>query len=129
MSVEVDLSELRTLQESLEGVPSRVAPKVRKAVEVTARHIKDDARNISRAQVGRHGRLYPYTMEYDLKDQEDSVTADIGPRPGGQGDLAPIFETGNPYSGHKQSLEPVLLANRDDFYRGLLKAISEVVIE
>lgn len=129
MSAEIDVSELRALSETLHGAPESVAPKVRKAVEVTARHVKDDARNISRALVGKHGRFYPFTMEYQLKDNPHGVTAEIGPRPGGQGNLAPIFETGNPYSGHKQSLEPALLANVGDFRRGLLKAVSEVIIE
>lgn len=117
--------ELAHLRASLERVPAKTMPLIRKAVEVTARHVKDDARALAAAQVGKHARQYPAAMEYEMKSSGDDIRAEIGPRPHGQGNLAPIFETGNPFSGRKPALEPALEHNADDFVTGLGKALDD----
>lgn len=119
-----DFSEVVSLHADLTAAPSRAVPFVRKAVEVTARNVKDDARALAAAQVGPR-RSYPASMEYEMKASGDTIRAEIGPRRGGGGNLAPVFETGNPYSGRKPALEPALEHNMDDFLTGLQKAIAD----
>lgn len=127
--LDADFSELARLGADMGQVPARTVPFVRKAIEVTAGNVKDDARALAAAQVGRHGGRYPSAMEYVMKGGKHHIEAEIGPRPGGgkgnQGDLAPIFETGNPFSGRKASLEPALKHNTDDFLTGLSKALDD----
>lgn len=120
-----DFSEIARLAADLGEVPLKTMPKIRQALEVTARNVKDDARALAAAQSGRHAKKYPAKMEYEMKARADEVWAEVGPRPGGQGDLAPLFETGNPYSGKKPALEPALEYNMDDFLTGLEKAIDD----
>lgn len=125
--IEFDFSEVVALQADLQGVPKQTAPFVRKAVQVTAQHVKDDARSFANFYFGGGSAAgYPIAMEYDLFDEAGGVRAEVGPRPGGQGDLAPLFDgSGNPFSGRKPSLEPALADNVDDFVRGLSKAIDD----
>lgn len=119
-----DFSEVSALRASLGDVPARTQPFVRKAIEITARNVKDDARSFANYYFGNgSARHYPSSMEYEIKD--GGMTAEIGPRPGGQGNLAPIFETGNPFSGRKPSLEPALAGNVSDFVEGLTKALID----
>lgn len=100
-------------------------PKVRKAVEVSARNVKDDARSIASGFAGQHAKGYPPKMEYKMTGNQYFAKAEIGPRGGGHGDLAPLFETGNPFSGRKPSLEPALENEAESFIEWVGKAVDE----
>lgn len=126
MSIEFDFSEVRQLSASLGRVPREASRRVRQAVEVSARNVKDDARSYAAGYFGGgSARHYPGTMEYELKESGSGVVAEVGPRPGGQGNFAPLFESGNRNSGRYPSLEPALADNEADFVKGLGVALGE----
>lgn len=124
-----DFSEVQQLSADLGKVPSSAAPFVRKAVERTARSVKDDARSFATYHFGSGSAGgYPPAMEYTLHPEAHGLRAEIGPRPGGQGDLAPLFDgAGNPFSGRKPSLEPALADNEADFIRGIEQAAMDAL--
>ena len=125
MSIEFDFSDLTRLAADLNAVDRRTAPFVRKAVEVSARNVKDNARALAASAFGSHGRRYPYMMQYEMKANRDQVWAEVGPRDTGQGKLAPIFENEGGVPGATPTLKPALAATQDDFVRGLQQAIED----
>lgn len=121
----LDASEVHALRAELQQANPKTVQGVNKALEITGRNVKDDARALAAGQVGRHGKQYPSKMQYTKHGGAGYSEVQVGPRPGGQGDLAPIFETGNPFSGRKPALEPALEYNMDDFLKGIEKAIED----
>lgn len=121
-----DFSEVVQLSKSLGKNPAKVITNVRKAVEVSARNVKDDARSFANFYFGNGSAAdYSNSIDYNLKGNAFYAAAEIGPRPGGQGDLAPLFETGNPFSGRKPSLEPALENEAESFIDWVGKAVDD----
>lgn len=129
MSTQFDFSELDALAADLGTVPQRVAPNVRKAVEVSARGMKDDWRAIAREPSGRHAKRFPGAIDYDIDDLADGVTADIGPDASkGQGALGFLEEgVGGQNTSAQNAMPLVVRAGQDDFIRGILKAGADAL--
>lgn len=122
--IEFDFSELNKLAADIGNVPASVIPNVRKAVEVTARNIKDDWRDAAKRANPGHARRYPSTIDYDMQlDFDGAIGAVIGPKLGGQGSLGFLEEAGGGVRAAPQrNVDKALRNNLADFEKGILKA-------
>ncbi|WP_447948215.1 HK97 gp10 family phage protein [Microbacterium maritypicum] len=127
-----DFSEPYELAADLSEVPSEANRNIKKAIEVTARNVRDDWRQ--GAEVGRgdgYSERYASSIFYDIKFLGGSIEAEIGPelgRPGGSAGFledAPGGVQASPQHAGRDALE----ANEADFVRGLEIAITEAVID
>ncbi|GGA72589.1 hypothetical protein GCM10011490_24210 [Pseudoclavibacter endophyticus] len=126
MSIEFDFSEVGHLAANLDRVPGRAAPNVRKAVEVTARKVKDDARDNTKGMKQLRG--IPPAIDYDMRAERDSIGADIGfRRDVAQGALGNFIEYGSKYFPARGPLAHALHENEEDFVRGLGIAIADAI--
>jgi hypothetical protein len=130
VSANFDFSEVNVLAADLGQVAPKMIPLIRKAVEVTARNVKDDWKsnvpNISSRGSNRYKSAIDYEMVLDL---DGSIGADVGPnltRPGGSFGLledAPGGVTSAPqHSGRKAATK-----NESDFVNGLAKAAEDAL--
>jgi hypothetical protein len=131
MSASFVFTELTELAADLADVPAKALRNVSKAVEVTARGIKDDWRAVAKAESGRHAKRYPSAITYD-KDRltvfgVDIVRAEIGPEIGRpQGRLGFLEEgVAEQNTAGQHGMRLAVKANEDDFMRGLLMAIAD----
>ena len=124
---EVDTSELDRLAADLGEIPDSAGVLVRKAVEVTARNVRDHWRDA--ASGFRHAPAYPSSITYDLSSFSGFgatvLQAEIGPdkerRQGALGNLIEYGSVNNPPQGQGQA---ALEANVDDFEKGLNMALE-----
>ena len=127
-SVDVD-GLTQTVQAILE-TGRRVPELVGKAVEVTARHVKDDAKTMARQILRSDGPVKhdPSTETYELARSGwgGFVEATIGPHKGWAQAGIPL-EAGTPYRAATPILEPALMKNREDFIIGLSKAVGDAL--
>lgn len=122
------MSELGDLAEDLRGVPGKVRPFVRKALEVTARHIKDDW-SAGAKRSGLSG--YAASIDYDISEGPFRVVAEIGPDTGKpQGVLGAVEDAGGGWKSAPQHAgRDALESNEDDFYDGLSKAAEDAILK
>lgn len=128
-----DFSELMVLARDLSDVPSEANRRIKQAVEVTARHIKDDWR--AGAEIsGGYPDSYSASISYDLEFPGDSIDAVIGPVIGStEGASAgflddPLSSAGVDGPIHHAGRD-AMEANEPDFDRGLEIAIANAVID
>ncbi|MEV4437486.1 hypothetical protein AB0K09_00465 [Streptomyces sp. NPDC049577] len=110
----------------LAGVPARLAVTGRQAVEVTARKVKDSARQ----RISGHKYLpqYPRSITYEVKTTAAGVEAEIGPDKGAaQGALGNIIEYGSANNAPLPHLGPALEENADDLARGVEIAVAHAL--
>lgn len=136
--------ELRELAADLGRVPPAMIRNTQKAIEVTARNIKDDWESNLRGDSGRRLRYTGPSVDYDMNTgigalaalgvvSNVSIEAEIGPnlkRPFGrpQGSMAGWFESGN--VDGIPATEPgdaAMEANVSDFYKGLELAAADAL--
>lgn len=121
---DADFSEVYALEADLRGAPERAARFVKKAVEVNARHMKDDWSQ----QAARNGlEQYGASIDYDMKYPGDSIDAEIGPNLGrAQGPLGLVEDAGGGVkSAPQHARRDVIRANEGDLERGLLIALAD----
>ena len=124
-----DFSELYDLAADLTDAPAEVAPFARKAVEVTARSIKDDWRQGAEIS-GGYASTYAASISYDMKDDASGPGAEIGPvlgtTPGASAGF--LEEGGGGVDGpaHHAGRDAVE-ANEADFERGLEIALFDAL--
>lgn len=130
MSVEFDFYEVNELVADLGDAPKKVIPNVRKAVEVTARNVKDDWRSEAKSLSGKHAKGYPSSIDYTMElNTNGEIGAEIGPTPGkGQGSLG-ILEDAPGGVGSRPQKAGTKAAKKaeKDFEAGLLKAVGDVL--
>lgn len=129
--VSFDFSEINTLTADLTKAPAEVLPKIRMALEVTARHIKDDWRadwqGSSTVPAGA------YAISYDIEGAASAIlgksamSAEIGPELKGQGAIVGMLEYGTPNTGPRGFGAAALKKNEPDFERGIGKATEGVL--
>jgi len=122
----VDVIGLNVVVADLNAFPRRLAVNVRKAVEVTSRKVRDDARS----RIGGHKYLpaYPYSITYDVKATAEGVEGEIGPDKGlAQGPLGNIVEYGTSKNAPIPHLGPALDANAEDLVTGVEIAIRQAM--
>ena len=101
---------------------------VKKAVEVNARHIKDDAilflEPISTRDLSHVPDLL-HRIGYKIRAGASFVEARIQPNDGKQSALGAIIEDGAKYSGPRKFMEAALRENVEDLMDGVQKAIED----
>lgn len=125
MTADFDFSELNKLAADLGDVPEHLRPNVRKAVQVTAHHIRDDWRDKAR----RTG-LGPYAKDvtYETSENSHGVEAEIGPTPGDAGSLGIVEDAGGDVkSAPQHAARAAVRDNEEDFIRGILMAGVEAL--
>jgi hypothetical protein len=128
---EVDFSDVMKLAADMGHVDETLAPLVRKAIEVTARKVKDSAKAKVAAGSSSWSGL-PNTIDYDLHGTTGArlggISAEVGyNKSRGGGKLGNIREFGAPAKnrGPHNDLANALEENQDDFQRGLEIAASD----
>lgn len=127
----VDTSELAKLSADLGEVPARSGTFLRKAIEVTARHVRDEWRK--NAMGMSHAPAFPYSITYDVEGSGNSGTgsqlrAEIGPDKGrAQGALGNLIEYGSVNNSPQGLGHGALQANEADFERGIDKALEDAL--
>jgi len=129
VSIEFDMSELAKLSADLGVVAGKAGPLIRKAVEVTARNVKDAARESVKSGASSWKAL-PAAIDYSLNgagsNQYGSVLqAEIGYRLGGAGSVGGIREFGSARAVPHNDLANALHANEGDFEKGLQIATAQ----
>lgn len=126
-----DFPELLELAADLSGIPAEANRNVKKAIEVTARNVKDDWRQgatVSRGYASSYAAAVNYTIKYPGGAIEAEVGPSLGKTPGASAGFledAPGGVLAAPQHAGRDALE----ANEDDFVRGLEIAITEAVID
>lgn len=120
-----DFSELMELAADLRQVPADTSRNVKKAVEVTARHVKDDwAQGAERSGLGGYAGDIDYEFEYGRGE----IAADVGPTPGDAGSLGIVEDApGDVRSAPQHAGRDALKANEDDFERGIMIAALDAL--
>jgi hypothetical protein len=125
MTASFDFSDLSKLAADLGEVPAKARVNVRKAVEVTARHVKDDWRKpLSQSVMVPRGAA---SISYDIKDNRGGVTAEIGPDHEGAGALVGMLEYGTPTVGPTGYGHAALQQNENDFVKGIDLALGDIL--
>lgn len=100
---------------------------VTKAVEVTSRHIKDDAKKNAREVLGDSVRHQASTYQYEIKHPSKGIVEGwIGPVKDWKQAAIPM-EYGTPYTVAKPALEPALAGNVEDLVKGISMAVGEAL--
>lgn len=127
---EFDFSEFDRLAADLDKVARSAKSNVRKAVEVTARKVKDAWRD--KLKGSETLPALPYAVTYDIKGAQvfgtDFIEAEIGfdkSRP--QGALGNVSEFGTPTVGARGYGLASLEENQADFVEGLRIAADETL--
>lgn len=128
-----DFSELDKLTADLGQVPAKARANIRKALEVTARHVKDDWQ----APLKQSERIPrgAYTVSYDVTSENSrtaDITAEIGPTVRGKGShwvggLVGVLEYGTPTTPPTGYGHEALRKNQADFEKGLGIAAGDIL--
>lgn len=128
---EIDSADFSKLSADLGDVPERSGRNLRQAIEVTARHVRDAARE--NAQGMSHAPAFPYSITYDIDGSGSRATgsqlsAEIGPdKERSQGALGNLIEYGSVKNPPQGIMHGALQANEADFERGVDRAIEDAL--
>ncbi|MGF3055612.1 hypothetical protein [Microbacterium sp. YY-01] len=126
--MEFDFSEVDELIADLGAAEGKMAMNVAKAVEVTARHVKDGWQE----KAARTGLTdYASTVDYDVEHHERGVEAEIGPNLSRRPAHAPfgLVERGGSgvFSAPQHAGRDALEDAKTDFVQGILKAGTDAL--
>ena len=123
----LDFSDLEQLSRDLGEVPKNAGKYVRKATEVTARHIKDGWRGKLEGATGlpAASRAIQYEMRGGEAVRGSTISAEIEPKQGGQGSLVFVTEFGALATAPRGYGRAALAENEDDFDKGLASALED----
>lgn len=123
---DIDATEFHRLAADLGKVPSGSGPNLRKAIEVTARHVRDDWRRNGTGMA--HAPAFPFSVTYDIEGDRDRIEAEIGPdKDRAQGALGNLIEFGSINNGPQGLGHGALQANERDFEVGIDRAIDDAL--
>lgn len=119
--------DLFSLVRDLGEIPKETAPFVRKAIEVTARHIKDQIKDdySGARNLGGASRSISYDIQGSTGARLGGISAEIGPELGSQGSVVGLVDEGAPRTPGRHRIAKALANNTDDFESGLDKAIAD----
>lgn len=124
MSIQIDVSELRTLAADLGKVPNEVQKGIRPIVQRGAWNIKKTMQADMRSSV-HFGQITP-SISYDTKVDGDGVEAEIGPDKGRAGGaLANIAIFGTSTGGGTVPDPQIALAAESDGFERALGALLD----
>lgn len=112
-----DISALEALVADLAQASAQLDQRCRQVVSKGALNIKNAWRANARASAGRHARLYPNSIGYDLTTVPGvGSSAEIGPDKGGpQGPLGNLLEFGSAHNPPHNDGGRALLAEEPRF--------------
>lgn len=119
--------ELNALARDLGEIPKATAPFIRKAVEVSARNIKDiikDEYSDARALPGA-SRSISYDLKGNTGARLGGITAEIGPELGEQGSIVGLVDEGAPRTPGRKRIPKALTQEAPGFEQGIQKAIDD----
>lgn len=129
MSIEV--RGLQAVVGRLNGFEPTLRDNLRKAVEITARNIKDDAKEnlqgLSTPSIS-HIPYLPAAIEYQMEGNRYYVAAKVNAK-GKQARLIGVIEYGSPTSAPHPFLMPAAMFNRADFLKGVRQAVKDAINE
>ena len=120
--------EIRNLAADIAKAPGNVRPLAKKALEVTARNIKDQwSKDAKRTGLEKYGA----TVDYDVDSGVTTLTAEIGPNLGKKNASFGFVEDapGDVRSAPQHAGRDALEANEQDFFEGLAKAAADALLE
>jgi hypothetical protein len=124
---QVDFSDVLRLAASIEEAPAAASRRIRQAVVVTARNVKDDWQEPLKGSAtipgGARSVSYDITGGHGIRAEE--IRADIGPVLEGQGPIVGMLEYGTPSIGPRGYGAAALEKNQEDFQRGLQIALEQ----
>lgn len=146
-SARIDFSELNKMAADLGRVPDDSGEFFRQAIETTARHVKDTARENAKGMA--HAPAFPYSITYDVGVGYDQsigqqamsviggaisgarasvLRAEIGPdKNRAQGALGNLIEYGSVNNPPQGIMHGALQANEVDFEKGIAKATDDAL--
>lgn len=131
MSTEFDFTELTRLAADLGDAAETIGKPLRQAVEVTARHVKDDWNE--NLYTEGHAKLTGHSITYDIEGTASkdgsAITADIGAVTGSgkQAGIVRLLENGSINNPPHGAGSGALKANEDDFERGIDLAVGDAL--
>lgn len=127
MTFSMEVNGIDRIIESFKLADKISGANVTKAVEVTSRHIKDDAKQNAREILGDSVRHQASTYQYEIKHPSKGIVEGwIGPVKGWKQAAIPL-EYGTPHTAAKPVLEPALLGNVEDLVKGISMAVGEAL--
>lgn len=126
MSIEIDMSEIRTLAVDLERIPAKVQKGIRPVVSKGALNIKNDQRSDMSESPSFKG-VTP-AISYDLAEDSSGIEALIGPTKGTPGSLANIAYFGTSRGGGTIPDPAEALAVEGDRFEAALSALLDGVL-
>lgn len=121
------VDDLNSLARDLGEIPKATAPFVRKAVEVSARNIKDSIRDEysgARALPGA-SRSISYDLKGSTGTRLGGISAEIGPELGGQGSIVGLVDEGAPRTPGRKRIPKALNDESPGFEKGIELAIED----
>ena len=127
--ISVNVRGLQAVIRKIDGVEPKLRDNLRKAVEITARHVKDDARKnlqgMATPAVSHVWRL-PAALQYEMSGNRYYVAASVHAKGvANQARQVCIIEYGSPTSAPHPFLMPAALMNRADFLKGVSQAVKD----
>lgn len=126
-AMEFDFTDILKLAADLGEVPDNAGKNIRKAIEVTARHVRDDWREP--LQGSATVPIGPAAVTYDLAGgnavRGSQISAEIGPELKGQGAIVGMLEYGTPRNSPRGFGAAALQKNEADFINGLTIALDQ----
>lgn len=126
MAIDFNFDEILKLSADLGNAGRDSMPGIRKAVEVTARHVKDDwAKGAKRTGLSSYAAAVDYDMEYE----NGSIGASIGPNMGKRQGRFGFMEDGGSgvRSAPQHAGRKAAKGNEADFIKGLEDAIGDIL--
>lgn len=119
--------DLNALARDLGEIPRATAPFVRKAVEVSARNIKDLIRNeySGARQLPGAARSISYDVKGSTGARLGGISAEIGPELGGQGSIVGLVDEGAPRTPGRKRIPKALNDEAPGFEKGIELAIED----
>lgn len=124
--MEIRVRGLQAVIKQLEAVEPRMRDNLRKAVEITARHIKDDAKSNLRGMGFVYVPKLPAAIKYHMEGNKYYVAAKVRAT-GEQARFIGVIEYGSPTSAPHPFLMPAALTNRADFLKGVRQAVKDSI--
>jgi hypothetical protein len=122
VSISFDFTEVNQLTALIGAAPAKMIPLIRKAVEVTARNVKDDWKEDIPSIESRGSRAYPSSVDYTMVlDTDGSIGAEVGPNLTRRGGSFGFLEDapGGVNSAPQHSGRKAASKNETDFMNGL----------
>lgn len=119
--------DLNALARDLGEIPKATAPFVRKAIEVSARNIKDQIRDeySGSRQLPGASRSISYDLQGTTGARLGGISAEIGPSLGGQGSIVGLVDEGAPRTPGRKRIPKALNDESPGFEKGIELAIED----